>query len=156
MTTAPREETPRRLVRIVLALGLLAGSAAIPAVAADTCATRDDLVGPCFRVRGRAALYNGNPTVRIWRVGTMRLLGVSASRCEPPARRRRWSADYDADDEPPACEPLPAAVRAALDWEHPVFADFTLCPLTPLRPGVMQMVCVAGATRLRRGGDPAR
>lgn len=134
MPTAHPEETPRRKARLVLALLFATGVAAASPVAAATCATRDDLVGPCFRMRGRAALYNGTPTVRIWRVGTTRLLGVSASRCEPPA-----------------CEPLPAAVRAALDWEHPVYADFTLCPLTPRHPGVMQMVCIAAAANLRRG-----
>jgi hypothetical protein len=84
-------------------------------------------------MRGRAALYNGNPTVRIWKVGTRRLLGVSGRRCEPPA-----------------CEPLPANVRTALDWEHQVFADFVLCPLTRERPGVMQMVCIDAASHLRR------
>ena len=106
------------------------------AVAADGgCHAHPDLVGPCFRVRGRAAFYNGNPTIRIWKVGTRRLLGVSA-RCEPPA-----------------CEPLPPAVRAALDWEHPVFAHFLVCPFTRERPGVMQMVCVDTATRLRRSVD---
>ncbi len=138
MTTAPSEETPRRSARLVLALLVLAGAVAVPGGAAGSCATREDLAGPCFRMRGRAALYNGNPTVRIWRVGTRRLLGVSASRCEPPA-----------------CEPLPAELRAALDWEHAVFADFTLCPLTPRRPGVMQMVCVAAARHIRRGAFPA-
>jgi len=139
MTTARREETPRRAARLVLVLlVLVVGAAGRPAFAADGCATRDDLAGPCFRMRGRAALYNGNPTVRIWRVGTRRLLGVSASRCVPPA-----------------CEPLPADLRRALDWDHPVFADFTLCPLTPRRPGVMQMVCIAAAANLRRGPDPS-
>jgi hypothetical protein len=138
MTTARREESPGRRARLVLALLVAAGVAGAPAVAAGTCASRDDLVGPCFRMRGRAALYNGNPTVRIWRVGTKRLLGVSASRCEPPA-----------------CEPLPAELRTALDWEHPVFADFALCPLTRRRPGVMQMVCIAAVTNLRRGSDPS-
>jgi hypothetical protein len=107
---------------------------ATSAVAAEPCRERADLVGPCFHVHGRAALYNGNPSVRIWKVGTRRLLGVSESRMAP------------------GVDPLPVEVRRALDWEHPVFADFVLCPFTRERPGVMQLVCVEAATRLRRAG----
>ena len=125
-----------RRFRSVLACLLAAGvSSGAIAAASEDCRARSDLVGPCFRVHGRAALYNGNPTIRIWKVGTRRLLGVSA-RCEPPA-----------------CEPLPAAVRAALDWVHPVYADFVVCPFAPARAGVMRMVCVAAATNLRRGTE---
>jgi hypothetical protein len=70
--------------------------------------------------------------VRIWKVGTRRLLGVTA-RCQPPE-----------------CEPLRSAARDALDWEHVVFADFVVCPFTRPRPGVMQMVCIDAATGVRR------
>ena len=112
--------------------------AAVPAVgAAQHCAGRSDLVGPCFHVRGRAALFNGTPTVRIWRVGTTRLLGVSARGCEAPGCE---------------AETIPAALRGVLDWEHPVFADFVVCPFTRERPGAMQFVCVESATRIRRAG----
>jgi hypothetical protein len=114
---------------------LVAALLAVPTARAQGgCAGHPDLVGPCVTIRGRAGLYNGNPTIRIWRVGTTRLLGVSARHCEAPA-----------------CEPLPAAVRERLGWEHPVFADFTLCPFTRARPGVMQLVCVEAARNVRRG-----
>jgi hypothetical protein len=124
-----------RVSRSVVAVlaGAIAAVVAGTAISADAgCRDHADLVAPCFHVRGRAAFYNGNPTVRIWKVGTRRLLGVSA-RCQPPA-----------------CEPLPPLVRAALDWEHAVCADFVVCPFTRARPGVMQMVCIDAASGLRR------
>ena len=126
----------RRVILVLVGTLAAVGWSGTVVAAHDGCRAHPDLAGPCFRVHGRAALYNGNPTVRIWKNGTHRLLGVSA-RCEPPA-----------------CEPLPPAVRAALDWEHPVFADFVVCPFTRERPGVMQMVCVDTVTRLRRSVGP--
>lgn len=81
-------------------------------------------------MRGRASLANGNPTVRIWKVGTNRVLGVT-ERCAEPA-----------------CRKLPADVAELLDWEHAVFADFVVCPFTTSRPGHMQFVCVESASRV--------
>lgn len=79
------------------------------------------------------SFFNGNPTVRIWKVGTRRVLGVSDRRCVAPE-----------------CEALPAELGGMLDWEHRVFGDFFVCPFTRERPGVMQFVCIERATRLRR------
>src|SRR5260370_33430553 len=39
----------------------------------------------CYWTRGRLAVYNGNPTFRIWRIGTNKILGV---RSGPNAWRR--------------------------------------------------------------------
>src|SRR5512147_2051339 len=125
---------PSMTWRMTMARTFAMVALAATAAAAEPCRERGDLVGPCFRVRGRAALYNGNPSVRVWKVGTRRLFGVSESRMAP------------------GVDPLPPDVRRALDWEHPVFADFVLCPFTRERPGVMQLVCIADAARLRRAG----
>ena len=117
------------MLRPVVLLALLV----LPSVgAAGTCRGRPELVGPCFTVRGRAALYHGSPTIRIWKIGTKRLLGVTGTRCQPPD-----------------CRPMPDDVRARLEWDRPLFADFLVCPFTRPRPGVMQMVCVESASRLR-------
>jgi hypothetical protein len=45
--------------------------------ASRTCQSDPDLVGACFTVHGRLSAFNGNPTFRIWRIGTKRYLGVS-------------------------------------------------------------------------------
>ncbi len=75
------------------------------------CRNHPQLVAPCFTVRGRMNFANGAPSVRIWRVGTKRILGVSEAKY------------YD----PKYCN-LPAEILAKLSWKTDLFGDFTLCP----------------------------
>ena len=89
------------------------------------CSKQPLLVGPCFNVHGRLALYNGNPTARIWKVGTHRLLGVSESRCQRPE-----------------CSRMPKELENSLSWENVIFGDFLVCPFTESKPGHMQFVCI--------------
>lgn len=88
------------------------------------CRAQPSLVGRCFRVRGRLSLYNGAPTVRLWRAGTRRVLGVSGS--------------YSRD----GYSSLPAEIESRLGWENEVWGDFLVCPFTRRRPREMQMVCI--------------
>jgi hypothetical protein len=90
----------------------------------QACSSDPDLVGSCFRVHGRIAAYNGTPTLRIWRIGTDRLLGV--------------------DDDIPVPEPL----SRQLDWDVNAYADFEVCPFTVEREGEMQRVCVESAEHI--------
>jgi hypothetical protein len=85
------------------------------------CKSNPQRVGKCFVVRGRLSAYNGNPTFRIFRTGTSRILGVIPS--EDPRS-------------------LPAELRGVASFEHDIFGTFTVCPFTPSRAGVMQFVCV--------------
>jgi hypothetical protein len=89
------------------------------------CQGRTEIVGPCFSVHGRLAGANGNPSVRIWRIGTKRILGVDD--------------DYE----------LPPSLRNC-GWGGPrsMYGDFHVCPLSREQPGVMQFVCVESATGL--------
>ena len=79
-------------------------------------------------VHGRLTYYNGNPSSRIWIVGTKRLLGVRES-----------------DDEVPY---MPKPLRDMMSWDREIFADFVVEPLTPYKPGVMQMVRVVSASKI--------
>jgi hypothetical protein len=79
-------------------------------------------------VHGRLTYYNGNPSSRIWIIGTKRLLGV------------RESGDEVAD--------MPKKLRDLMSWDREIFADFAVEPLTPYKQGVMQMVRVVSATRI--------
>lgn len=88
------------------------------------CRAQPTLVGKCFRVRGRLSFYNGNPTIRLWRAGTKRMLGVSAS-----YSREGYSS-------------IPEEIEKQLNWENEVWGDFLVCPFTPQRPGEMQMMCI--------------
>jgi hypothetical protein len=91
-----------------------------------TCRGRTDLAGKCFVVHGRLRAYNGNPTFRIWRIGTTRLLGVTGPH--------------------PGDEPImPAALGC--DFDHDVYADFEVCPFTAEKEVVMQRTCIEAAHR---------
>jgi hypothetical protein len=90
----------------------------------QACASDPDIVGSCFRVHGRIAAYNGTPTLRIWPIGTDRLLGVE-------------------DDVP-----VPEALSRRLDWEVNAYADFEVCPFAREREGEMQRVCVESAEHI--------
>jgi hypothetical protein len=108
----------------------LFGCAAIP-MAAGAQPSADG----CFDVRGRLAIWNGNPAVRIWPVGTRRQLGVVAP-------------DGDAAGEPLLPEAVATLIQAAP--EHTVvFGNYRVCPLSPEKAGRMRIVYIASASRLR-------
>jgi hypothetical protein len=110
-----------RSVAVVVAWMLAANGT----VAAPLCPSGDRPVAPCFTAHGRMQAWNGNPTFRIWRIGTTRVLGVHGE---------------DAH--------LPPALKAAFGdnaFGKRVTADFKVCPLTRQRKGWMQMVCIVDA-----------
>jgi hypothetical protein len=96
------------------------------------CKSNPKVVGACYIVHGRATFGPGTPALRIWPVGTKRMLGVTAGPI----------AD-DADD--------PIAPNEMLIFTPDVegiFGDFEVCPFTPERKGHMQMVCVESAKNI--------
>jgi len=107
----------------------------------------------CYWTRGRLRVYNGNPSGRIWQIGTRRLLGVFNGPSHFPPRTI-------ADDESPE---LPMNLgrayetdysnwkrsKADTDYEFPtIFADFEVCVLDPGKQGEMQAVCVESAKKI--------
>ncbi len=93
---------------------------------ASACTTSESLAGECRDIRARVTYANGNPSIRIWPIGTTQLLGVR-------------------DSNPPL---LPDHLSSRLAWDHAVYANLRVCPLTKERPGHMQVVCVASATNI--------
>jgi hypothetical protein len=110
---------------------VLATSRSMPE--AQTCRQRPDVTGKCFNVHGRLSVYNGTPSIRVWPMGTKRLLGV-----------------IDPDDVSSAPGPtiLPVDIKNKLDWNKDVFGDFMVCPLTRQQSGRMQTVCIASGKNL--------
>jgi hypothetical protein len=97
-----------------------------------SCKEHPKLIDPCFNVRGRLAYYNGAPSLRLWPVGTHRLLGVSEGRFA--------SAGYDN---------VPPEVATQLGgFENEMFADFTVCPFTKDEPGIMRLICIDAAKNI--------
>ena len=118
--------------RIVTALLLvLCGSALAisPSASIDkSCREHPQLVGKCFNVHGRLSTYNGNPAVRLWNLGTRRMLGVSDQRFSLPGYRN-----------------IPADLLKQIDGENVIVGDFLVCPFTRPRPREMQLVCIESA-----------
>jgi hypothetical protein len=96
------------------------------------CKGSPKLVGGCYQVHGRIQAGNGTPMIRIWKVGTKRMLGVP----------------YGEEDGDPEIASLPETIINTDIRDQNVFGDFVVCPLTKERPGAMQMVCVESATHL--------
>ena len=94
-----------------------------------SCRAQPALIGKCFKVRGRLSLYNGAPTIRLWRAGTKRILGVSASYAQEGYLS------------------IPAEIEKKLDWETELWGDYLVCPFTQQQPGVMQMICIEEASQ---------
>jgi hypothetical protein len=120
-------------------LTAMAAGAAQPAQAPTNppiCRARRDLVAPCFTVHGALRYYNGAPGVRIWRIGTARLLGVHGLN------------ESGLPESPSVC-PLPDGLRDTLEAGKEVIADFVVCPLTRDQDGTMQLVCVESVSHIR-------
>jgi len=104
----------------------------------------------CYWAHGRFSVANGNPSFRIWRIGTHRMLGVFSGPSHFPSRTI-------ADDESPELPPELNRAYEADNRAHkratgimwavppPVFADFEVCPLEPEHKGWMQPVCIESA-----------
>jgi hypothetical protein len=90
----------------------------------------------CYWVHGRLTYGNGTPAVRLWKVGTHRLLGIYSG---PEVDRRSL------DNENPR---LPGNVQDVFGPYHSIFADFEVCPLEPEEPGTMQAACIHAARNI--------
>jgi hypothetical protein len=111
---------------LILCGSALAISPVVPVE--KSCREHPQLVSKCFNVHGRLSTYNGNPAVRLWRIGTRRVLGVSDQRFNLPGYRN-----------------IPEDLAKQLDGENEILGDFLVCPFTRPRPGEMQLMCIESA-----------
>lgn len=118
-----------RLASLILFVFCALPSAAPSSVPQErSCREHPQLVGKCFNVRGRLATYNGNRAVRLWRIGTKRILGISDQRFSQPGYRN-----------------IPEDLLQQLNGENMIVGDFLVCPFTRAKPGEMQLVCIESA-----------
>ena len=122
-----------KLAWVVIVTGLQAtASAATPddvVVLSVGCKHHNSFAGSCFTFHGRVGLYEGSPDMRIWPVGSKRLLGVLPSENE---------------DVPDALRKLFLSIGDAAY----IFGTFEACPLTSEQPGHMQYVCIRSANSM--------
>jgi hypothetical protein len=116
---------------VISALAVLGMASALFATDNPTiCAARSDLAGPCYQVHGRLRLTNGSPGVRLWVIGTKRVLGVGTLE----------------DDENNI---MPVKVSSQfLNTATQIYADFLVCPFEKDIPGKMRMICIESAKNM--------
>lgn len=111
--------TARRLAAATLLLALAAPAAAAP------CKSDPHLVAACFRVHGRITVQ-ANMRPYLWPAGSRRLIGIAS---------------------PGGAIVLPDEINRVFatpaGFDKAVFGDFTVCPFTRRRPGLMQLACIA-------------
>ena len=105
----------------------------------------------CYWTRGMITCCNGNPAMRMWKVGTKRILGILSG---PDA----WTLDPEDNEHPKLPHNLDLAYRAESKrigdkapvprLSGPLFGDFEICPLEPEHPGWMQDVCIEAAKNI--------
>ncbi len=105
---------------LLLSVSLAASVIAAPAIA-----------GECFTVLGQLLQSNGNPSYRIWKIGTKHMLGV---------------VDCSGRDESDQAIPANVQAIAGKYVEKRVIGDFEVCPLSA--SATMQRVCIRSATHL--------
>jgi hypothetical protein len=88
---------------------------------------RYEPVGEPFRVHGRLSVYCGNPSYRIWIVGTNRILGIR-----------------EIEEKPLIPPGLHQILKEDIN-DRLIYADFVVSPLTEYKKGVMQIVRVESA-----------
>ena len=123
--------------KLLLSMILLAGSivpARLPASETQdkSCRQHPQLAGKCFMVHGRLSVYNGAPAMRIWKVGTKRMLGISEQRFAVDGYRN-----------------VPETIQNQLNQDVEIFGDFLVCPFTRPKAREMQMVCVEEGKNLK-------
>ncbi len=120
------------LARVIATLFLIfCGSVAAssPSITVEkSCREHPGLVGKCFTVHGWLSVYNGNPAVRLRRIGTKRILGISDQRFRLPDYRN-----------------IPESLTQQLEAEKDLVGDFLVCPFTRSKPGEMQLICIESA-----------
>ncbi len=93
-----------------------------------SCKNNPLVTGKCFLFWGRMQLYEESPHVRIWRVGTTRVLGV-----------------MDDEYKLEGYENVPSDLVGRIDRNTAMFGDFTVCPFADDVPHRMRPICVEKA-----------
>ncbi len=117
-------------MRLVILLLLTATSSMwaqspAPEAKEKSCREHSRLIGNCFTVRGRLSIYNGAPALRLWRVGTRRVLGISEQRFSVAGYLN-----------------VPEYIESQINENVAIFGDFLVCPFTRAQRGEMQLVCI--------------
>jgi len=106
----------------------------------------------CAWSHARLAYYTSAPSWRIWKQTTNETFGVLSG----PSAERKDPQDSEHPELPESIEKTLAADyqrKAAGEEDNAalpstIFADFELCPVTPLHAGAMKSVCIESAKNI--------
>jgi hypothetical protein len=93
----------------------------------------------CYWTHGRLSIYNGNPTFRLWKIGTRRLLGIYSGPGFGP-----FDEGLNEEDD----LELPTSLKGYDFTKVTVFGDFEVCPLAAEKEGRMRPACIESAKNL--------
>ena len=96
-----------------------------------TCKNNPKILGSCYAVHGRLSSGADTVELRLWPVGTRRMLGVS-----------------DGPNIDDANHPIFPTNMSFPNAGEPLYGDFEVCPFSPQRKGEMQFVCIESAKHL--------
>ena len=122
------------LLALVVVASAIAGSPRYAEKRRVACKTEEN-AKTCYWIHGRLSIYNGNPTFRLWKIGTHRLLGIYSG---PGAGPFNDGADEE-DVE------LPSNLMKYDFTKVSVFGDYEVCPFVPEKEGRMQPACIESA-----------
>src|SRR6266851_4248073 len=129
-------------ILVLLALVFVASAIAVSAQDAQkrkvACKTAET-AKTCYWTHGRLSIYNGNPTFRLWKIGTHRLLGIYSG----PGAGPFDDGLADEDDVE-----LPVNLMEHDFTKESVFGDFEVCPLSQEKEGRMQTACIESARNI--------
>ena len=128
----PDLASPVSIARLVLAAAMLALPLAASAQDAN-CRLTARRVGACFTVHGRLFFSSTAPEIRLWPVGTHRILGVLS---------------WDGQEDQALSEQMLERLWGGRDLPGRIWGDYEVCPLTADQAGRMQMVCLVNANKL--------
>lgn len=93
----------------------------------------------CYWTHGQLKFWEGTPSLRLWKVGTTRILGIYSG-------PETYPGDLNGDNEHPE---LPANIQAKLKpLDNQIYADFEVCPLELERPKKIQAACIEAAKNI--------
>lgn len=120
---------------LMLPATVMAPVAMAPAAMAQdaNCSLSARRVGECFPVHGRLSFSQTAPEIRLWPVGTHRVLGVLS---------------WDGQEAHALSEAMLERMWGGRDIPSRIWGDFEVCPLSPDQPGRMQMVCLLSAHKM--------
>ncbi len=120
------------IARVILNVVLLVTVGIIPAFAGPPkCKGNPKIVGACYSVHGRLSQGADTIRLRLWPVGSKRMLGVTGGPTLDDAEAPIWPQNlkFTSGDED-------------------IYGDFEVCPFTQERKGAMQFVCIESASHV--------